>query len=362
MFQEILTDDPMNWPWSAYINLPLLPLSLVLSRFRSSAPGITVPLLLLWPPSLPLAVRDRRALERLSSKIPEGLPNPFQQGLLNTPPVTPRAWPPPPLIFGIFGLPLVKHFYRKLYGMAYEWLLETPYKPRRNNRRGINNNGRNEDGNVANGGNDGLRFGEGPFVIRIRANMGEAGGDAPAAANPAPQQDDAAPREGPAGLVDAAEELIEANAASLGRRVAGALLVPLIASQMGSLLFRLARYSQVLKAFLGIRAPLAASAGVRTGVGSLRGLLPFAAPDVDAGKTWQELNIVQRSRLGLRLLGNVVWGTTRTWLDSDPVWWRNCVGFGAFVVVSAAILRSGRIVDRNDSRSKTLSSLCIYIS
>lgn len=28
----LLTDDPSNWPWTAYINLPLLPISLFLLR------------------------------------------------------------------------------------------------------------------------------------------------------------------------------------------------------------------------------------------------------------------------------------------------------------------------------------------
>ena len=52
---------------------------------------------------------------------------------------------------------------------------------------------------------------------------------------------------------EAAEQLIDVNAASLGRRIGGALIIPSVSSFMGNLLFRLSKHSGILRSFLGIR-------------------------------------------------------------------------------------------------------------
>ncbi|TFY73924.1 hypothetical protein EWM64_g10088, partial [Hericium alpestre] len=56
LYDQIMTDDPAKWPWYAFINLPLIPLSLINSRggfFLNISP--LVPLLSGWPYAGPVS-------------------------------------------------------------------------------------------------------------------------------------------------------------------------------------------------------------------------------------------------------------------------------------------------------------------
>jgi len=116
--------------------------------------------------------------------------------------------------------------------------------------------------------------------------------------------------------VAAAERFQSISSASVGRFVGGALLIPRISNFMGSLLFRLSKHSDLLRRLLAIRPPLKERLdGFSTGqVGSVR----------DLG---------QAAKAALRVLV----GGTRSWAEADPVWWRNSVGLGIFVVVKDCV-------------------------
>ncbi|KAF8154187.1 hypothetical protein B0H34DRAFT_661343 [Crassisporium funariophilum] len=327
MFNTLLTDDPTNWPWSAYINLPLLPISLILSRFQTSSNQMIIPLLLVWPPSSPVGDRGRRLFDFWSK--PENAIRLTQMSLLPT-----HTWPPPPLLFGLFGLPILRIFYRRLYAHVYFKLMGTPMPIPRPLRRG-------------------LVFNEGPFVIRIRAEVDGVNDQARQQQQAAPVANDRDPAnpDPNAAAVEAAEQLIDINAASLGRRIAGALVVPAISSFMGTLLFRLSRRSDLLRSFLGIRARVSGSY-------PLPPMGRFSMSHSD--KRWSELSLFQQSKTGMELFMNAIWGGSRTFVDSDPVWWRNGVGFGLFVVIKDCVqllhlylakreLESRRVKDRDFS-------------
>ena len=55
MFDLLIGEDPSNWPWTAYINLPILPFSLILIPNQSLALSVGLPMTLalaripLWP-------------------------------------------------------------------------------------------------------------------------------------------------------------------------------------------------------------------------------------------------------------------------------------------------------------------------
>ncbi|KAF8968808.1 hypothetical protein BDZ97DRAFT_1902822 [Flammula alnicola] len=315
MFNLILTEDPVNWPWSAYINLPLLPLSLILTRFRESPSSMVIPLLLVWPPSTPVGDKSQRMLEYWSK--PQ---NARRLAKMAWP--TTHYWPPPPMVFGLIVFPFIRALYQKCFGHLYFKLLGTPMPTPRRLPRG------------------GLRFDEGPFVIRIRANMGldqpegqggqdqeqqqqqqqpaEPGAAAEEPANPDPN----------AAAVEAAERLIEVDTASLGRRVGGALIIPAISSMMGTALFELSKHSSVLRSFLGIRERVSGSYP----------LPPWGRYTLTSSdKAWNQLSPFQQVKVGVRLILTAFWGGTRTWVDSDPVWWRNSVGFALFVAAKDCI-------------------------
>ncbi|KAF9562862.1 hypothetical protein CPC08DRAFT_356471 [Agrocybe pediades] len=292
-FDLAITDDPANWSWSIH--------------------SIIIPLLLVWPVTSPVGEGRRRLIEFWSQ--PENsrrLPSLLQQ--------TRSSWPPSPWVFGVVALPFVRVLYNRAYAKAYLKLMGTPLPAPRRMPRG------------------GIRFNEGPFVIRIRANVVDENGNevpeqqqqqdanaAPAAPAPAEGEGEGAAAAGAgenqnpnAAVVEAAEQLIDINASSLGRKVGGALIMPAISSTMGNLLFKLSRYSSLLRSFLGIRARVSGS----------RYPLPSwdLLPIVRSG-------ILQKGPEPWRVLLNTFWGGSPMWVDSDPVWWRNAVGFGLFIVI-----------------------------
>ncbi|KAF8630265.1 hypothetical protein AX17_005451 [Amanita inopinata Kibby_2008] len=134
-----------------------------------------------------------------------------------------------------------------------------------------------------------------------------------------------------AAAVAAAEQQIEVNTTSLGRQVGGALLIPAISSFMGTVLFRLSRHSKLLREFLGVKV----SAFSKFGWDGVSGkLLLFPPPPLGLWtyRNWDGMNLWQRVSLTMKLMMSAAWGGTRTWAESDPVWWRNSIGLGLFVV------------------------------
>jgi hypothetical protein len=226
-----------------------------------------------------------------------------------------HGWPPPPLILGIIGFPVIRAFYQKFYAYLYYKCMGThlPAPLPRRRERGF--------------------FNEGLFMIHIRAGAGRQelnqNGDAqqrlqqqwqeqqqqqqvPAAAG----DEDPDPN---AVAAEAAEQHIEVNAASLGRRVGGALIIPYVSSFMGDLLFRLSKHSSILRSFLGVRPKkvswmdymLPSWMGLQSRLGGF--------PE-DNG--WENLNPYQKAMRGFQVFINAFF-TSGTWTlaESDPVWY-----------------------------------------
>lgn len=338
MFNLILTKDPVNWPWSAYINLPLIPLSLILSRFQKATTSLVIPLLISWPPSPPVGEPARRLYEFWSK--PENAQKFREFSVLSSiRPANSSLWPPSPILFGLFGVPIVKALYGRAYTWAYQKLLNASIL--------------NEPGGV-------VRFNEGPLVIRILANVnGDEGQGHDGLGNG--QLDavaDDAEAEGDAAVAQAAEQHIEVNATSVGRKVGGALLIPAISSMMGSLLFRLSKRFYLLRIFLGIKGQGASQRQGRGWVGAMLlgnysgpgsepkksisneafsrssstanvqfPYLPLSwsrsvafSPFGDNKSTWSNLSRFEQMKVGLQVMVNAFLGGSKMWVESDPVW------------------------------------------
>ncbi|KAF8999834.1 hypothetical protein BDQ17DRAFT_1360486 [Cyathus striatus] len=322
MFDVILTDNPSNWPWAAFLNLPLIPISLVVSRFQSSSP--------LAPSVIPYLI-----FPSASTLLPAIWPS---KAAFSGQSLTPaQHWPPSPLIFTFFLVPAVRLAYRIAMDRFALWLLGSRMRgiglrrARRADGGAANGNGNNAEG--GGGGGRGLQFNEGFFQIRIRAvDEGQedaedeaqgAGGEGEdiAAAMQVENQDPNVV------AVAAAQQLIQADAASLGRRIGGALILPTVSSFMGSLLFRLAKHSHLLRRFLGIR-PHATT-------GSL--LSQILSTPIPNKEEWERMGVLRSLGEGLRLAGYAFWNGSRVWTEVDPVWWRNSVGLGLFFVAKDCI-------------------------
>jgi len=247
-------------------------------------------------------------------------------------------------VFGLFVVPIVRAVYKRCFGRVQAWVLGA--QPPSAGREG--------------GAGWEWRLGE-PFMIRIRmeeegpqggALQGRGGGRAGGGQEqmraevgaegqgqqqrgegPAQQQPEEAPNEV---AVAAAEQLIEVDTSSLGRRIGGALLIPSISSSMGSLLLRLSKRSHWLKRFLAVRGgggPVAVGEGARWFLPPLFGLGTWSHP-----KSWEGMGLARQMGLGMRLVLGATWNGTRTWAEADPVWWRNAVGLGLFIVVRFGFL------------------------
>ncbi|KIK96311.1 hypothetical protein PAXRUDRAFT_826109 [Paxillus rubicundulus Ve08.2h10] len=361
MFELLLTDDPSNWPWHSFINLPLIPLALIISRLplRSSVSPL-VPLLLAWPTSRPVAGKsfDRIVLSPgpSTAAASSGIINQIQargQGSNDLFSLLPR-WPPPPLILGLFIFPIVREAYKRLLSQVSKWVLDsTPGAAVSDGEDGhaqAQGQGRREDMQRALMG----AIGDDEPFLRIRVNAqideeagpaaGDAGGGgAGGLANQAQRQgnNDNADALGDAGA--AAENTIRVSGTSLGRLIGGALIIPRISSLMGSLLFHLSKRSALLRKFLAIRAPLRGGAvrhggpglgpGLGLGIG-IGGLLPQA---IFGGKTWAEMGLLKKLGVAGIMGLSVAWRGTYAWAECDPVWWRNSLGLGLFTIAKDCI-------------------------
>jgi hypothetical protein len=287
MYDLLLTDDPSNWPWHAFLNLPLIPLSLILSRTPLASNILPiVPILLAWPTSTPIASRDRLTIAHWSRTQTT---SEIHYPSLST-------WPPAPALFGLFVFPVARMFYRRLFTKITHWVLNTKPSSETSVRRFIW------------AMND-----AGGFRIRIGANVEPDALEVPQpAANAQPpaqqqQQQQGGGADQGRDAAAAAERTISVTGASLGRLIGGSLILPEIANFMGSLLFRLSKHSQLLRRILAVKPPL-------------HGLPPPPLGAYSLDKNWKGLSVTRKVALMCRLVLGAAWGGTRTWAECDPVW------------------------------------------
>ncbi|KAI0830210.1 hypothetical protein BC628DRAFT_1356923 [Trametes gibbosa] len=310
MFNLLLTDDPSKWPWHAFIHLPIIPFSLILSRTRLFDTFPIVPLLITWSTTPPVQISSSAPPLFPSLGSLWGLARGGRAGEAGFAPAF--YWPPTPFMVMVF-FPIIRAAYRRAFNRFTKWVM------------GKSTSDTSAAGRIRRiilALNEG---GPGPLRLRIGANIEPARGQGaarppPADANPAVPAEEDLPEDAAAD----AERTLHVTTSSLGRFIGGALLLPTIASRMGSLLLHLSRHSALLRAFLAIRPP---------GTGGLppaRIQLFARAPDSHVG-------FLRRLGWGVLTGINVLCGGTPTWNTHDPVWWRNSVGLGIFVVTKDCI-------------------------
>lgn len=332
MYNTLLTDNPSAWPWHAFIQLPIIPFSLILSRTRLFDNFPIVPLFLTWSSSPPVR-----------SSIPSSsLWNFTRLGAPYSPP--PLSWPPTPLM-GMVLYPFVKIMYRRFFDKLTKFVM------------GAHTDAANRDGGPIRRVVWALNEdGPAPLRVRIGANIDPAppGGAARPAGQGAPNAqvqeggEGAAQRplegeenNGPDDPAAVAERTLHVTTSSLGRFVGGALLIPTISNRMGKLLYHLSQYSPFLRTFLAIRErPATLPAQIRlfgTPPGSSTSLIRQIGTHIVTGI-------------------NVMFGGTPTWNEQDPVWWRNAVGLGIFVFAKDCIRLLHLYLTKRELQSRTVKN------
>ncbi|KAF5383931.1 hypothetical protein D9757_007403 [Collybiopsis confluens] len=318
VYDSFLSSDMSKWPWTAYINLPLIPIFLIASRFDSTGYGFlpVVSALLEWP-----NLYDPRLLSFATA--PASL-------------AATTLYPPSPYTVGFILLPLARYVYNKALSRVTQWVLGSPVP-----------SVTGEDENAL-------------MVVRVRGGGGPIAENANADGNGNIVNVNGDVADEPLDDGDQ-EQTITIYASPLGRKLAGALLVPLIARYMGNFLLRLASKRGVLARYL--RYVLAIGPSSRPSINpswwdkaKLGEEYPtWRRPSAGSGSSDPIVGVPSPLSFGFgggslkwQIDGNrrsvswkdvlrAMWGGSRAWGEFDPVWWRNTIGFGLFVVAKDAL-------------------------
>ncbi|KAF8496207.1 hypothetical protein F5888DRAFT_1794746 [Russula emetica] len=350
IFRALLTSNPSNWPLHAWLYLPMIPFSLIVSRtplvIWTTSP--LVPLLFPWSSTSPV------------SAVAHGSSRSIRFGSLAS---RPTLWPPPPaLVCALF--PVVRVLYRRLRNRIIRMIVQDIVPPRtqagrqqqQQQRRANGGDGRAMD-NPADQQQQLQRDGpvqepeQGlPALAPANQDDPQQGQQQQQQPDPEPQQQQRAePGQGqgqepvpPARDEDdlgaVAARAIRVTGASLGRLVGGALLMPSIARMMGSMLLHISYVVPLIRTIIAplppplLPRPLSPSPSGP--IGTLVRLIRGARVDtvVQVGYRGDGHGWLSGSGLGAFVLRGLL-GTSQEWATSDPVWWRNTLGLGIFLVV-----------------------------
>ncbi|PWZ01509.1 hypothetical protein BCV70DRAFT_158291 [Testicularia cyperi] len=335
------------WPWHYWVDIPLIPFALIAAKLRFfDSPVSWIPTIFALPmANLPLTSRS-------------GLLDRYVEASL----LTGRAYPPGPTMT-LLLMPWMRVFYLALKRKVYRMVLSPFF--RRNSRSNDANADGGSNTNRAAEQNSGARRRRRRRVIVVgESNAHLVDADPPpgteGVVNGLPGDD----ANGQAGQdLEDPPQTIYVSPQSLGRLCLGALSLPVIANLMGRLLGSLARHSQYLARFLGMepfltlsrsrsfsssssilsRAGPKSSASASTSsapapspspiAGLFRGSLP-GFDDVEQHDSGSGLRFARSRRMSFRDQINIFGQVSYD--DLDPVWWRNAVGAGIFIVVKDA--------------------------
>ncbi|KNZ77543.1 E3 ubiquitin-protein ligase MARCH5 [Termitomyces sp. J132] len=286
----LLSDDPNVWPRTTLFNLPSVPFALILARFQPPRliPSI-ISILLLWPPIPPNHVHEVLASNAYTTPVTPSSILPADLRIFRSWSNILWSWPPTPTLFGFILVPLIRYVYRKAWTRLQVRVLGSIPPSVRN------------FGDI-------VVWDGWPIVIRIRTEIDHNGADQ--------QQHGQEQDENQA--LEVAEQNIATMRSSLGRRIGGALLVPWISNWMGALLLAASKHSVILRRILALRLPLQQITALVPGHVQAQGLL---------GQLQRKLGMVWQSTIR----------GSSAWVETDPVWWRNALGLGLFVVVKDTI-------------------------
>ncbi|KAJ7121356.1 hypothetical protein C8R43DRAFT_78852 [Mycena crocata] len=300
MFGLLLTDRAEHLLRSLAILVPTIPFRLLLP---GALPKWIIPLYLVIPPLFGLA--------GLSSSSPSEV-------LPNDSPITSRpiisSWPPSPALLGLVIVPLmIRPAYNRLFSLFRARVLGS--SPPSRQKRYLSDRAR------------------GLFTFGARAR---AAPDAP----PPPAIDalqDQDPFAEPAPVL-IADQIVQKDQTSFTHDVLHAVASVVAPRVFGKLLCAAAEYSVCLRRFLGLRP-----------FGKVR-----AYPAYCPG--WVGLTLRQRALAACRTAGGLLLGGSWVWGHVDPVWWRNSIGYGIFVLATDCFELYRLWLQKQEVQSRTIKS------
>lgn len=343
------------WPWHYWVDIPLIPFALIASRLNIFESAMTwVPTLVAFPiTSIPMMTATA-AHGRLFDRY-------LESGIYGA-----SAYPPGPALTALL-VPWIRVFYLALKRKVYRAVLSPFYGSSRSETwRRTAGTGRNRRRVIIVGESDSYLV-DGDAALGTQPMPDGVGG--PMAQVQEVVNDHGAADDGPSQTVYVSHH-------SLARLCLGALSLPFVASLMGRILARLARCSQLLARILGIKnvQPAASSilqsfyttkasatlkptssestSATPSPIASLfRGHLPLLDSQATKGKS-DTTGDTNRSMERLTLLSY-----SSRYDDLDPVWFRNAVGAGVYILLKDAgslLYRYLRLSQRNRTSIKDL--------
>nr|CDI56467.1 uncharacterized conserved protein [Melanopsichium pennsylvanicum 4] len=316
------------WPWHYWVDIPLIPFALIASRLNVFESAMTwVPTLVAFPlVSIPMAG---------ASAAHERLFNSYLESSL----VTARAYPPGPALTALL-IPWIRVFYLALKRKVYRAVLHPFYGTRRNDESQITGRGRNRrrvvivgepDSYLVDGGTaDELDPDDFGATVQFERNVD--GGQEPT-------------------------QTVYVTHHSLARLCLGALTLPFMANLMGKVLARMARFSPFLAKFLGMTNVSPASSSVLSSFYTTKATPTARESSETTPSPTASLLLVKRGK-------DEAWKQRLSWFgysngfdDLDPVWFRNAVGAGVYILVKDAgslLYRYLRLSQRNRTSIKDL--------
>ncbi|KAJ8083860.1 hypothetical protein PM082_002626 [Marasmius tenuissimus] len=277
LFDLLMTDDPTNWPAKSFLLLPITPMRLMSPSPNGLASCSS--LFFVWPDMPPLAVREQLAD---STQIQHVVPS-FTSTTPNS-----LSFPRLGVILTLTGIA-----YDRLLSKLTHWLLEIKPQQIRNPRQP----------------SPSLLESLRRLWVTITGRVAPVLGDRPGNPQNPPQPVQVANEPLPGEEEPNDRDLLERATRTSDLSMLNGLLIPFIAKGMGHLLYLASMHIPPLQRLLRIRPILP--------LGALSPSVPKLVPDPIGG-----IHNVWYWR----------WFTEQAMDGMDPVWIRNTVGLGIFVV------------------------------
>ncbi|KAJ6538884.1 hypothetical protein DFH09DRAFT_1176511 [Mycena vulgaris] len=296
MFSLLLTDKPSNFLRSLFIVVPTIPFRLLLP---GTMPKWIILLYLSIPPILH-AMIDLGTLMPLDNQ--PGLDS--QLKVSNATRHMVSTWPPSPALLGLAIVPLIRPVYNRLFSRFQVWVLGS--SPPHRSRRYLTDRMRGA-----------LTFG--------------------ARRRPPPPTIDL--QDGDPMPIVIADQIIQKDQSSCTHDVLHAILIVGVPRLFGNLLLAASGYSPYLRRFLGLRPP------------------PTLPRDVYTYyPNWVGMTVQQRTFTASKAVGGLLLGGSWIWADMDPVWWRNSLGYGLFIIAKDCFELYRLWLQQHEVQSRTIKS------
>ncbi|KAF8199982.1 hypothetical protein K438DRAFT_2015961 [Mycena galopus ATCC 62051] len=214
------------------------------------------------------------------------------------------TWPPSPALLGLIIVPLIRPIYNRLFSRFTAWVLGST--PPHRQRRYLNERAR------------------GLFDLRPR----------PA---PAPPTDNAELDPPPLVIAD---QIIQKDQSSFTHDILHAIASIMFPRIFGNLLFEVSGHSSYLRTFLGLRPSATLASGIHS-----------YCPD------WGAMTLRHRALTASQTVGGLLLCGSWVWAEVDPVWWRNSIGFGIFVLAKDCFELYRLWLQKKEVQSRTIKSL-----